>query len=94
MSTYNQVLSQVQSLTSDEQLRLLEELAALVRRRVTSESQCSLQETQEIGVDVSFESDPLVGLFAGATDLATNSEGILQQEITEKSGWTWKEPLP
>lgn len=37
MSTYNEVLSQVQSLTSDEQLRLLEELATLVRRRVTSE---------------------------------------------------------
>lgn len=94
MSTYNEVLSQVQSLTSDEQLRLLEELAALVRRRVTSESQFSLQETQEIGVDVSFNSDPLVGLFSGVTDLATNSEDILEQEITEKSGWTWKEPLP
>ena len=35
-------------------------------------------------------SDPLIGLFAGAPDLATNSEDILQQEITEKSGWTWK----
>ena len=47
-----------------------------------------------MGVDVSFDSDPLVGLFAGATDLATYSEDILQQEITEKSGWTWKEPIP
>ncbi len=78
MSTYNEVLSQVQSLTSDEQLRLLEELAALVRRRVTSESQPNLQETQEIGVDISFNSDPLVGLFSGTTDLATNSEDMLQ----------------
>lgn len=32
MSTYNEILSQVQSLTSDEQVRLLEELAALVRQ--------------------------------------------------------------
>ncbi|MEH2070291.1 MAG: hypothetical protein V7K47_19395 [Nostoc sp.] len=35
-------------------------------------------------------SDPLIGLFAGTPDLATKSEDILQQEITEKSGWTWK----
>lgn len=40
------------------------------------------------------ESDPLVGLFAGSPDLATESENILQQEITQKSGWTWKKPLP
>lgn len=38
------------------------------------------------------DSDPLVGLFASAPDLATQSEKILQQEITLKSGWTWKEP--
>jgi len=38
-----------------------------------------------------FDSDPLIGLFAGSPDLATKSEDILQQEITEKSGWTWKE---
>ena len=35
------------------------------------------------------ESDPLIGLFAGSPDLATQSEEILQQEITP-SGWTWK----
>jgi ferredoxin len=34
--------------------------------------------------------DPLVGLFAGPSDLATQAEEILEQEITEKSGWTWK----
>ena len=51
MSTYNEVLSQVQSLTSDEQLRLLEELAALVRRQVTSEYQCRLRELQGVSKD-------------------------------------------
>ncbi len=35
------------------------------------------------------ESDPLIGLFSGSTELATQSEAILQQEITS-SGWTWK----
>jgi hypothetical protein len=34
--------------------------------------------------------DPLVGLFAGPPDLATRAEEILEQEITKKSGWTWK----
>jgi uncharacterized protein (DUF488 family) len=39
MTTYNEVLIQVQSLTPDEQLRLLEELAALIRQRVISQNQ-------------------------------------------------------
>ena len=37
-------------------------------------------------------SDPLIGLFAVTPDLAINSEDILHNEVTEKSGWTWKEP--
>ncbi len=36
------------------------------------------------------QSDPLVGLFAGSPELAIRSEDILQQEIDQKSGWTWK----
>ena len=48
MSTYNQVLSQVQSLTSDEQLRLLEELAALVCQKVTLEHQRHLLQLQGV----------------------------------------------
>ena len=51
MSTYNEVLSQVQSLTSDEQLRLLEELAVLVRRKVTSEDRHRLRELQGVSKD-------------------------------------------
>jgi hypothetical protein len=38
--------------------------------------------------------DPLVGLFAGPPDLAIQAEEILQQEITEQSGWTWKRTSP
>jgi len=51
MSTYNEVLSQVQSLTSDEQLRLLEELAVLVRRKVTSDERHRLRELQGVSKD-------------------------------------------
>ncbi len=34
--------------------------------------------------------DPLIGLFAGSPNLATQSETILQQNIHSQSGWTWK----
>ncbi|MGI2904190.1 hypothetical protein [Tolypothrix sp. VBCCA 56010] len=37
-------------------------------------------------------SDPLIGLFAATPDLAIKSEDILQNEVTEKSGWTSKKP--
>jgi hypothetical protein len=36
------------------------------------------------------DADPLIGLFSGSSDLATQSEDILQQEIAAQSGWTWK----
>ena len=38
MYTYNQVLSGAKTLTPDEQLRLLEELAALIRQRVINQN--------------------------------------------------------
>jgi hypothetical protein len=37
------------------------------------------------------KSDSLIGLFSGSPNLAIQSEEILQQEIKENSGWTWKE---
>ncbi|MBZ8179213.1 hypothetical protein [Oscillatoria salina] len=36
MTTYYEVLNQVQNLTPDEQLRLLEELASIARHRLAS----------------------------------------------------------
>lgn len=35
--------------------------------------------------------DPLVGLFAGSPNLASQSEAILEQDISSTSGLTWKE---
>lgn len=35
--------------------------------------------------------DSLIGLFAGTPELSTQCEEILNQEIKQKSGWTWKE---
>lgn len=34
--------------------------------------------------------DLLIGLFEGPPDLAMQAEDILQQAVTEHSGWTWK----
>lgn len=43
MYTYNEVRHQVENLSAEEQLRLLEELAALIRQRAISEHQTSSQ---------------------------------------------------
>ena len=45
MSTYNEVRHQVENLSAEEQLRLLEELAALIRQRAISEHQTSSQKS-------------------------------------------------
>jgi len=37
------------------------------------------------------ETDPLIGLFSGSPNLATNAEDILQQSASTDSGWTWKQ---
>ncbi len=71
------MINQVDRLTLNEQLQLLEYLAALIRQQVVAQKMVSNQNS----------ADPLVGLFCGSPDLATKSEEILQQEITEKSGW-------
>jgi hypothetical protein len=35
--------------------------------------------------------DPLIGLFSGAPDLATQSEEMLRDSMDSASGWTWKQ---
>jgi hypothetical protein len=54
MSTtaYYEVLSRIQRLTPADQLRLLEELAVLVRRQVTSRAQRSILELQGLGKEI------------------------------------------
>ncbi len=51
--SYSQVLSQVEQLTTDEQLRLLEEVAAIVRRRIETEpKQHSILELRGLGKEI------------------------------------------
>ncbi len=77
---------------------LLEKVINLASQRgqspesIISEAVRLYLETQLLETVDNAVSDTLIGLFAGTPNLATNSEDILQQEITEKSGWTWKKP--
>ncbi|MDB9308818.1 hypothetical protein PN471_09245 [Aphanizomenon sp. CS-733/32] len=77
---------------------LLEKLINLASKRgqspesIISEAVRSYLEIQSLETVNDAVSDPLIGLFAATPDLAINSKDILQNEVTEKSGWTWKEP--
>jgi len=50
--TYREVLDQAQKLTPDEQLKLLEDLAAIVRQRVTAKPKHSIMELKGLGKEV------------------------------------------
>jgi hypothetical protein len=52
MTTYQDVRRQVENLTPDEQLRLLEELAVIVRRRMLVKPRHSIMELEGLGKEV------------------------------------------
>lgn len=49
MAIYQDIRRQVENLTPDEQLRLLEELAAIVRRRILVKPKRSIMELEGLG---------------------------------------------
>lgn len=52
MSAYQEVRRQVENLTPEEQLRLLEELAAIVRHRVSTKPKRSIRELKGLGKEI------------------------------------------
>jgi hypothetical protein len=74
---------------------LIERLTQLAQKRgqttesIITEAVLSYLQTQVLD-EKDVNDDPLIGLFSGSPDLATQSEDILQQSITTTSGWTWK----
>ncbi len=52
MTTYQDIRNQVETLTPDEQLRLLEDLAVMVRRRMAQIPKRSIMELEGLGKDL------------------------------------------
>lgn len=52
MTTYQDIRRQVENLTPSEQLRLLEDLAAIVRRRMLSKPKRSIMELEGLGKEI------------------------------------------
>jgi hypothetical protein len=52
MAPYQEIRQQVGNLTPDEQLRLLEELASLVRHRVTPKPKRNIMELEGLGKEI------------------------------------------
>lgn len=52
MTNYLQIRHQVEFLTSDEQLRLLEDIVAIVRRRMISLPRRSIMELEGLGKEI------------------------------------------
>lgn len=52
MTTYQDIRRQVENLTPNEQLRLLEELAAMVRRRMLVKPKRSIMELEGLGKEI------------------------------------------
>ncbi|MFN6561877.1 MAG: hypothetical protein RMY28_019065 [Nostoc sp. ChiSLP01] len=52
MSKYQEVLQQAQSLSPEEQLRLIEDLISVVRHRVTAKPKRSILELRGLGKEI------------------------------------------
>ncbi|NDJ18374.1 hypothetical protein [Myxacorys almedinensis] len=57
MTTYQELRRQVENLTPEEQLRLLEELASLVRHHISPKPKRSILELEGLGKEVWREMD-------------------------------------
>lgn len=80
-------------------IRLRSQVGADGQIRVQLPSQLANQEIEIVLVYQPVESDaeeptlnqdPLIGLFAGSSNLADQAEAILERDIETTSGWTWK----
>jgi hypothetical protein len=75
---------------------LIAQLTQLAQKRgqtteaIITEAVLSYLQTQVLD-EKDTNDDPLIGLFSGSPNLATQSEDILQQSINATSGWTWKQ---
>lgn len=78
-----ELLNAAQQLSLSDQIHLASQIMQLVEQKMPPS-------TGEIAL-IPQPEDPLIGLFAGSPDLATQSEEILNRELNSTSGFTWKE---
>ena len=80
----------IESLSLNETIWVLEKVIGKVKKLTQGVNNSdNLAEFNGV-LSHKIETDHLIGLFEAEADLATNSETILQQEINEVSGWSWK----
>jgi hypothetical protein len=81
--TIQELLNAAQQLSLPDQIRLVSQLMQLMTQAIPpmSVDSCPSNLTE----------DPLIGLFSGSPELATQSEDILHQELSSTSGFSWKE---
>jgi hypothetical protein len=82
------VLQDLAQLSIEEQLEVIAQATEHLKRRAMAKPH--QQSDVESALPIDAATDPLVGLFSGSPNLATESEKILEQEISAHSGWTWK----
>jgi hypothetical protein len=75
-------LAYIQTQTSQDLTEILNQAIDLYYQKLNPAQDTPLPTTLE---------DPLIGLFSGSPNLATQAREILQQEVKPESGWTWKQ---
>ena len=86
-----QLENAINNLSLDEKIWLMEKIIDQMKEQTKSANYQSQPDLEFRHQNRNLETEPLIGLFAASPDLATNSEEILQGEIREKSGWSYKE---
>ena len=81
--TIQELLSAAQQLSLSDQIRLASQLMQTASQKLQASSDTASTDSESI-------EDPLIGLFAGSTDLADRAEEILEQEVQPAAGFTWK----
>ncbi|MEL7355573.1 MAG: hypothetical protein AAFN40_03305 [Cyanobacteria bacterium J06560_6] len=81
--TIQELLSAAQQLSLSDQIRLASQLMQTASQKLQASTDTAPAESDPI-------EDPLIGLFAGSPDLASQSEEILSKEVQPAAGFTWK----
>lgn len=85
--TVQELVDAARQLSVSEQILLAEEIKRIAEQTLHSSDESELEASP-----LPEEEDPLVGLFSGSPNLATDAKKVLSQAVTSTSGFTCKEP--